>query len=222
MNFVSGNNWIMNIMLFLAFILLSCNSGKQKLENSIPDLPLNTPVIVKDSFKQVSDLIRIKDSLLLVKAELIERKTIILQDIAKTSKELKEHDKQFRHKSTEYQEMLPTYIAVSETRETPAYKRLSQELGKAQNEMKQNLDNVEYKKMYDEKYKKYKNWEETSGRAALKAKLLPLRKKFIEYEEKSGRLALGNKLRGIEQQRIEINKELSHIEKLLKEIDIKI
>ena len=206
--------------LFVFFNFISCVGIKEV--NASEEVFVEEPVAQNDTSIVLKQLLTTKDSLIVEQTKLAEEMEVVLEQIKKTSLELDEHDEQFRKKSPEYQAMLPIYVAVSDTRKTPEYKRLSTELGAAQTKMNQNVGNEEYKMLYDKKLKEYKAWEVSSGRAALKKQLMPLRAKFIEYEAKSGRTALGNKIQSIERRRISINTELASINQQLVELETKI
>ena len=207
--------------LLAVFSLAACISGK-KMNSSESDI-IAEPILQLDTTSIVlKKLLAEKDSLIKKQADLEEEKRLVLADIRRTRIEIDEHDELNRKKSPEYQAMLPIYIAVSDTRETPEYKRLSKELGDAQNKMKQHEGNEEYLKLYNAKLKEYKIWEVVSGRAELKKQLLPLRAKFIEYEAKSGRTALGNQIQAIERRRISLNQELAFINQQLIDLETKI
>jgi len=209
----------LNLFLFYSTIV-SCNSTKQ-LSNQ-ETVNVAEPKKEADSLIVLNHLIALKDSLLERKAMLKENQQAIYKRINAKKAELTEHDKEFRHNSPEYKAMLPTYLAVAKTRDAPEYKKLTGELGKAQEQMLKNPEDDKLKKAYDDKFKEFQKWEETSGRAALKTKLLPLRAEFIAAERKSGRVALGEELRAIEGERIQTRDELKKVETQISEVEAKI
>jgi len=215
-----------NLSFGLCFLLAissltACISSK-KLNPSEEHLSEESISKIDTTSIELQSLLAKKDSLIKKQTDFEEEKALVLESIRRTRVEIDEHDELNRKKSPEYQEMLPIYTAVSNTRETPEYKRLSKELGAAQVKMNEHAGNAEFKKLYDAKLKEYKTWEITSGRADLKKQLLPLREKFIAYEAKSGRTALGNKIQTIERRRIAINKELTIIKQQLIDLETKI
>lgn len=196
-------------ILFFITIIMACNNTKHLNAQEIT--PIEEPQKESDSLVVLNQLNHLKDSLLLRKNTLEEEQKLIYQRISDKRAEIDAHDKEFRQNSPEYKAMLPTYMAVTRTRDNPEYKRITSEMALAQEKINANPQNNDYKKAYDEKLKEFKNWENESGRTALKMKLLPLRAKFLEAEANSGRTALGQEIQNIEKERIRVRDILKNI-----------